>query len=121
MGQSSSSSRLLAVNLDKFESRLVYLDDELSEGAGDSDSRQANIEAGLKKLWEDRPLITYLSDPAKVTEVSLEARHGFKLWDFVLVIVLLIALFEPWLANRISARHYARPKELPEGLLARAG
>jgi len=29
--------------------------------------------------------------------------------------VLVIALVEPWLANRISLRHYAKPREEPEG------
>ena len=31
-----------------------------------------------------------------------------KLWDLLLLVVLVIGLFEPWLANQISARLYAR-------------
>ena len=44
-----------------------------------------------------------------------------KLWDLVLIVVLLVGLFEPWLANRISLRFYAKPRDLPEAPAPRAG
>jgi hypothetical protein len=113
----------IAVNLDSYESNLAYLDDELARRAeGDeSSSRTAKVEAGLKEFFPGRPRIVYVRDPAQVIEASLSARHGLRLWDIVLVVVLVIALFEPWLANRISVRHYARPKEMPPASSAREG
>ena len=57
-------------------------------------------------------MVYYVDDPGRTAEMALSARRGFKLWDIILVIVLAIALFEPWLANRISLRHYARPQQL---------
>jgi hypothetical protein len=108
------AAQLFAVNLDKYESDLTYLDDVLADqDAGDADaSREAKIEAGFKKLLPGRPLLTYVGDPAQVGDIALGARHGMKLWDYVLIVVLLIAVVEPWLANRISLRHYARPTSL---------
>jgi hypothetical protein len=105
---------LIAVNLDNYESDLRYLDDVLADWpqTPDEGSREAKIEAGFKKLLGDQPLVTYVNDPGRVAEVALTARRGLKLWDVVLWIVLAIALVEPWLANRISLRHYARPKEI---------
>ena len=38
---------------------------------------------------------------------------GFPTQSDFLIVVLLIALFEPWIANRISLRHYARPAQTP--------
>ena len=67
------------------------------------------MEAGLKKMLPGRPLVTYISDPSRVGDIALGASRGAKLWDYVLLIVLLIAVLEPWLANRISLRHYTRP------------
>jgi len=109
---------LLAINLEKYESNLTYLDDVLENRpeAQDLATRDAKIEAGFKELWPGRPLVSFIADPARVTEVSQAARRGIKLWDIVLLIVLAIALFEPWLANRISMRHYSRPKELTQAV-----
>ena len=45
--------------------------------------------------------------------VLLALWAGYKLWDYLLFVVLLFALFEPWLANRISARLYGRPRATP--------
>jgi hypothetical protein len=95
---------LVAVNLPGYESNLTYLDD-LFPGA-------LAVEQRLKEIFPELPLITYVEDPARLGETSLSARRGVKLWDIVLALVLLIALFEPWLANRISLRHYARPREV---------
>jgi hypothetical protein len=124
---------LFAVNLSGYESDLEYLEDALlastplaeSEDeaaraeAGLSDDQKAarrgqqksaRIEAGLKKELE-RPFVFYLDDPAKVAAVSSTTRKGYKLWDFFLMVVLAIGVFEPWLANRISARLYSRPRD----------
>ena len=103
--------QMFVANLEGYESDLTYLDDVLASRsrAGKLLSRQAAIESGLKELLPGRPLVAYVGDPARVSEASMTARRGFKLWDLVLWIVLLIALFEPWLANRISLRHYAGP------------
>jgi hypothetical protein len=107
----------LAVNLDAYESRLTYLDDVLGGEDRAATDRPGRIEAGLKEYLPGRPLVNYVADPGRIGEVSLAARRGIKLWDVVLVIVLAIALFEPWLANRISLRHYARPKACERGVL----
>jgi hypothetical protein len=48
--------------------------------------------------------------------VSRTARRGVKLWDWLLWTALGIGLFEPWLANRISSRHYGRASDLSAAL-----
>jgi hypothetical protein len=107
---------LVAVNLDGYESRLTSLDDVLAEPGTDAATRTEKVEAGLKEYFPGRPLVTYVDDPSGVSEASLSARRGVKLWDIVLAVVLFIALFEPWLANRISARHYSLgPQAAPVG------
>jgi hypothetical protein len=116
---------LFVINLENYESNLKWLDDELAAEAGvdamEGDDRDAAVTAGLKNLLPGRPQLAYVPDPARVNQASLAARRGVPLWDIVLLIVLAIALFEPWLANRISLRHYARPKEVPLPEPARAG
>ncbi len=113
--EKKEANQLFAVNLDGYESDLTYLDDVFAEREG-TDTRTAKVEAGLKELMPGRPLITYIEDPARTTDASQSVRRGFKLWDMFLAIVLVIALFEPWLANRISLRHYAKPRDdLSEG------
>jgi hypothetical protein len=104
---------LFAVNLESAESKLTYLDEELArrDDGRENVSTRETVEEGLKEWLPGRPLLTYVDDPARVAEVALTARRGVKLWDVALAVVLLLALFEPWLANRISARHYARPRE----------
>jgi hypothetical protein len=116
-------TQLFAVNLPSVESDLTYLDDELGgpAEAGSSKERTEKIEAGLKNLLPSRPLVYFIADPADVSDVSLSARRGIKLWDIVLWAVLILVLFEPWLANRISMRHYARPRDLPEAVATRGG
>jgi hypothetical protein len=111
--EKKEDSPLVAINLPGYESNLTYLDDVFENPATD-------VPAHLQKVL-NRPLVTYVEDPARVLEVSEAARRGVKLWDVVLAVVLAIALFEPWLANRISMRHYARPKEVTEASAARAG
>jgi hypothetical protein len=116
LGDKTGNGPLFAVNLEGYESDLTYLDDVLADREDDRQypSREAKVEAGLRGLLPGRPpeLISYVDDPGRVADVSLAARRGVKLWDIVLLVVLVIALFEPWLANRISMRLYARPREL---------
>ncbi len=94
-------AQVFVANLEGYESDLTYLDDVLAA--------RGNVERGLKQLLPGRALVNYVESPARLAEASLGARRGLKLWDIFLVVVLLIALFEPWLANRISLRHYAQP------------
>jgi hypothetical protein len=115
----SGSAGLFAVNLDPYESNLAYLDEKLANdkelaaglGLSDSASDHDRIEAGLKNELE-RPVVVYLDDPAQVATAAVTARKGYKLWDLVLLVVLAIGVFEPWLANRISARLYSRPRDV---------
>ncbi len=105
--------RAFAVNLEGYESDLNYLDDVLAgpetpgpEAAAD---RKAKVEAGLKNLLPGRASVTYVNDPSRTADLSKSARRGVRAWDVVLAVVLGIALFEPWFANRISQRHYSPP------------
>ncbi len=103
---------LFAVNLENYESDLYYLDDHLAGQAGlaeDADRTEV-VQKGLQRLIGGRPLVTYIGDPARAAEAAGGARHGSPLWDYFLMVVLAIGLFEPWLANRISARLYGRPR-----------
>ena len=112
------AAQLFAANLESYESDLLYLDDVLAAIADGetTGSRTERIESEFGKLLTGRPLISYVDDAGRITEASLAARRGVKLWDVVLVVVLLLALFEPWLANRISQRHYARPGQMAEAV-----
>ena len=109
-----AETRAFAVNLESFESDLTYLDDVLADRpeAAALKERSAKVEAGLKELLPGRTAIAFLDDPARVAETALGARRGRPLWDVALWVVLLIAIVEPWLANRISLKHYSRPREL---------
>jgi hypothetical protein len=99
---------LFVANLESYESDLRYLDDVLAGDAAGSaaGTRASRIEAGLRDLLPGRPQVAFVPDATRVLETASTARHGLRLWDALLVVVLLIALFEPWLANRISLRHY---------------
>jgi hypothetical protein len=115
--------QLFAANLEGRESDLTYLDDELAdqEDGGSHATRDAKIEAGFKQMLGGRSLVYNVADPAATADIGQTARRGFRLWDYLLVSVLLIALFEPWFANRISLRHYARPDIKPEVSASRPG
>jgi hypothetical protein len=78
--------------------------------------RTAAVEKALKQQL-NRSLVSFVSDPGKVGD-TFGRRQGVRLWDWLLLVVLLIGLFEPWLANRISARLFAR--QLPAPALTRA-
>jgi hypothetical protein len=115
--------QMFAVNLDPYESKLTYLDDVLAGRAGEGEGGSANerVQAGLKELLPGRPLVHFVADPSQVVAASQEARQSINLWEILLWVVLVLVLFEPWLANRISVRHYARPRELPQPETPRAG
>ncbi|MBI5761549.1 MAG: BatA domain-containing protein [Planctomycetales bacterium] len=97
-------------NLESYESDLRFLDEVFAESdrSGETASPAKKIERGFADLLPGNPLVTYVADPTEILGVSQSARRGFKLWDMVLVLVLLLALFEPWFANRISWKTYAR-------------
>jgi uncharacterized membrane protein len=117
--EKQQQGQLFAVNLESYESDLTYLDDVLADRDDGKQygSREEKVQAGLRGLLAGRPpdLISYVEDPERVNDVALGARRGIKLWDIFLLVVLVLALFEPYLANRISARLYARPKDVDRG------
>ncbi len=86
--------RLFVANLDGDESRFEPI-------AGDD----------VKSVLTGDARIAFVSDPTRVTEASLAARRGLRLWDVLLSMALLFALAEPWLANRISMKHYGRREQ----------
>jgi hypothetical protein len=90
---------LFAVNVENVESDLTYLDDER-----DAEEVVAEIQARLGQP----PLVNYVADPAALGEPARGGGWSVRLWDVVLVVVLLIGLSEPWLANRISSRLYGK-------------
>jgi hypothetical protein len=97
---------LFAVNLETYESDLSYLDAPLpDEPANDRNER---VVAALKEQLGQPPLLSYVDDPAGLADALGGARRGWKLWDVVLVAVLLMGLFEPWLANQLARRFYGR-------------
>ena len=114
-------AELFVANLDPLESDLSYFGDatrrtvfQTVPSAG-LEIRPTNgiseIDEQLKAAFPGRPLMTYLDDPTKVAEVSLVARRGIRFWDWLLWLALAFALFEPWLANRISAERYLKTKD----------
>jgi hypothetical protein len=100
---------LFAVNLEGHESDLSYLDDP---GDDPPEGQHERVVKDLKTALGGPPLVTYTEDVGGLKAALGDSRRGMKLWDIVLVVVLLIGLFEPWLANQISARLYARPKDV---------
>ena len=52
--------------------------------------------------------VVYISDPESVREAGSLARQGHGLWNVLLAAALAVALFEPWLANRLSKRRASR-------------
>jgi uncharacterized membrane protein len=105
---------LFAVNLEPAESNLTYLDDvAAAEGK--------TVEEMLAVKWAGGRLIRYVADAEKVGDFAAGAGRGRALWDYFLIVVLLIGLLEPWLANRISARLYGRARPAPEVALTLPG
>jgi hypothetical protein len=102
---------LFAVNLDSYESDLCYLDEPMSDES--PAERNARVIAELKERLGQPPLVSYVDDPATLADAIGTGRRGLKLWDIVLVVVLLVGLFEPLLANQISRRLYGRTAAPP--------
>ena len=78
---------LLAANVPSRESELRYLD-----------------EAGCRAVLGSDASWVYVADPEAVTDAAAVARHGYGLWDYLLMLALLVGLFEPWVANRLAKR-----------------
>jgi hypothetical protein len=98
---------LFAVNLDTYESDLSYLDEELP---GESREERAKaVTEELKTRLGAPPLLTYVDDPSALAEGG-GGGAGWKLWTGLLILVLLIAIFEPYLANQISSRLFLKPQ-----------
>jgi len=99
--------QLFAVNLEGEESDLTYLSDVLAGG-----DRAEDVSARTERLLRQRLSAgsrpVYVEDPGRVVEASSRVRRGVQLWDAILVGVFVLACLEPWLANRISLRHYIR-------------
>jgi hypothetical protein len=111
--QGKDDEERFAVNLESYESDLVYLDDVFAESseANATGGRDDRIASGFAGLLPRNPLVTFVADPGQLREASHRARRGLELWDIMLATVLGIALFEPWFANRISLRMYLRPQK----------
>ena len=87
-GQDDAEPRLLlAANLSSHESEPSYLD-----------------ERGCEALMGSEALWVYVGDPEAVTSAAEVARRGYGLWDYLLMLALLVGLFEPWVANRLAQR-----------------
>ncbi len=100
-----------AVNTESYESKLVYLDDVLGGPPGAAD-RRAKVEAGLKKSrLINRPLAAFVDDPSEAAPAG--GLGDPNVWVWVLLGVLIVAVAEPTLANRISALLYSRPRPAP--------
>jgi uncharacterized membrane protein len=117
---------LVAVNLPSDESNLLTLDESLPmRFPAIEEEKDTNLRtlAGLRKLLPNHPeaLVQFVDDPSKIGDVSAGVRRGVKFWDILLILVLLIALIEPWLANRITSRHYGDAKPLAADALAKTG
>ncbi|MBI3467283.1 MAG: VWA domain-containing protein [Planctomycetes bacterium] len=101
-----SSPRLFVANLDGDESRFEPL---------------LTSQAEAKDVFEDDSRVAFVADASRVAEASIAARRGFGLWDALLFAALTTALLEPWLANRISMRHYGPPGTVPTQAERRTG
>jgi hypothetical protein len=116
------AAQQFVANLEGRESDLTYQDQELARRDDlPGRSPEERIAAGLKEMLPGRPQLYYIADPARATEVAQTVHRGFGLWDYLLAVVLAVALFEPWFANRINSRHYSSPDLKPELAAPRAG
>jgi len=80
--------KIFALNLNTAESDLTKLsDDELTT---------------LTAYSGKGTLVRVISEPEKLTTASAQTLMGAGLWDKLLFVVLLIALLEPFIANRIA-------------------
>jgi hypothetical protein len=116
-GADGKDAALFAVNLENYESNLTYLDELLADRPGAGGRREA-VEAGLRErlaAGEGTP-VRFVDDPGQLSEGG--GWDDGRLWVWVLLIVLAVAVAEPTLANRISAALIARPRAAP---VAQAG
>jgi hypothetical protein len=73
---------VVAVNIPADESQTVYAPKETA------------IADAATTIWID--------NPESVTTAARVGRQGYGIWDVLLVIALIVALVEPWLANRLA-------------------
>jgi hypothetical protein len=52
--------------------------------------------------------MVWVDDDASLAAAVQVARQGLGLWDQLLILALAVALFEPWVANRLSKRRGGR-------------
>ena len=102
---------IFVANLEAFESDLQYVGQVSNLSEATSIPTTEQIEEELKTRLPGRPLLRYLDNLTDVADVSLTARRGVRFWDVLLWLALAFALFEPWLANRISAERYLKTKD----------
>jgi hypothetical protein len=102
---------MFAVNTENYESKLVYLDDQLANNPGAD--RRAKVETGLKKSrLANRPLSAFVDDPEQASHTG--GWGDANVWVWILLAVLAVAVAEPTLANRISALLFSRPRIAPD-------
>lgn len=65
-------------------------------------------ETTLRASVGEHPAFTVLEGPEGIAAAADIARHGYGLWNTLLWLALGLALFEPWLANRLAQRRAAR-------------
>ncbi|MEX0654764.1 MAG: BatA domain-containing protein [Phycisphaeraceae bacterium] len=102
----SAPARLVAANVPSDVSQRWYLD-----------------EAALRDRLHPQTAMAFLDRPEALVSEGGVARQGRGLWNTLLWLALLVALFEPWLANRLSRRRAAQVRDaldkrdqLPGGL-----
>jgi hypothetical protein len=87
---------LFAANIPDEESETEYLDSPALEAFVRPDAAWA-----------------FVPEPGAAARAGRTARQGFGLWDHFLALALVVALVEPWLANRFSRRQGRLPKPAP--------
>jgi len=111
-------SEAFVANISAYESDLTLLDDVFAAAPSDameavSQSREARVESAIREiLLPGRPLVAFVAEPAELGAAALQGRSGWKLWNYILILVVIVALLEPWIANRISLKHYGKPREI---------
>ena len=116
----------IAVNVPSEEANLVALDETIAERfpeLANIENREEQILEGLRKLMPSHPkeLIYFINDPSKINEAVGRSGGRLPLWDILLLLILLLALVEPWLANRIIMKHYGKAKSITSRPLDQSG
>jgi hypothetical protein len=78
---------MFAANIDPEESRMALL--------GEADLAGAIVS---QSTW------AYVAPGRSLGEAGLRSARGTGLWDGLLIVALIVAIVEPWLANRLSQR-----------------